>query len=283
MKEYINDINWAEFWEFSKQFILPNIGWFVFWAALFIILGIILGIIFNVFLYRKNIFSRDRKYYNWIAKLWIPYLMIVFIYFSAMIGLIYGGYDILRKENQNITANIYAKTLGNTFASEKEKKDFLHSLQGLSDSSEDISKSLTKAIAISIKQNNTGLATVDKIKDSSTSYLLQQYESEVYSAVVYGLMKVVDDKADLKNTKKMDYEKFKLLLKKLDTIEPQKIESSIQSEIAHKSQTLLHYIYKEIVKHELFFFAIFLLFPFIEFLIYLKFVKTCQDKINPIS
>ncbi|MEO8254695.1 MAG: hypothetical protein ABI554_09970 [Flavobacterium sp.] len=281
MKEYINNINWAEFWEFSKQFILPNIGWFVFWAVLFIILGIILGIIFNVFLYKKNIFSRDRKYYNWIAKLWIPYLMIVFIYFSTMIGLIYGGYNILCKENQNITASIYAKTLGNTFASEKEKKDFLHTLQRLSNSSEDISKTLTKAIALSIKQNNTGLTAVDKIKDSSTSYLLQQYESEVYSAVVYGLMKVVDDKAGVKNAENIDYEKFKLLLKKLDTIEPQKIETAIQSEIAYKSQSLLKYIYKEIVKHELFFFGIFLLFPFIEYLIYLKFIKKTESSLTP--
>ena len=50
MKEYIDSIDWSEIWEFSKQFILPNIGWFIFWIILFFILGLILGIIFNVFL-----------------------------------------------------------------------------------------------------------------------------------------------------------------------------------------------------------------------------------------
>jgi ABC-type amino acid transport system permease subunit len=106
MKEYIDSIVWSEVWEFSKQFILPNIGWFLFWTVLFIILGLILGIIFNRILYKKNIFTRDRKYYNWIAKLWIPYFMVVFLYFFAMIGLLYGGKSVLKSENKNITANI---------------------------------------------------------------------------------------------------------------------------------------------------------------------------------
>lgn len=277
MKEYIDSIVWSEVWEFSKQFILPNIGWFLFWTVLFIILGLIIGIVFNVFLYRKNIFSRDRKYYNWIAKLWIPYFMIVFLYFFAMIGLLYGGKSVLKSENKNITANIYSKTIGTTFSSEKEKKDFLHSLQLLSNSSEDVSKSLTQALALYIKQNNSGLQSVDNFKNSSASYLLQKYESEVYSACVYGFMKVVDDKADMKNVKDIDYAKFKSLLQKLDQIEPQRIESSIQSEMGRKLQSGLDLIFNEILKHELLFFFLFLIIPFVEYFIYLRFVKRKDD------
>ncbi|MCD0471526.1 chloride channel protein [Flavobacterium sp. JAS] len=280
MKEYIDSIDWSEIWEFSKQFILPNIGWFIFWLVLFIILGLILGIVFNVFLYRKNIFTRDRKYYNWIAKLWIPYFMIVFLYFSAMIGLFYGGHSVLKSENKNITANIYSKTIGTTFSSEKEKKDFLHTLQTLSNSSEDVSKSMTEALAIYIKQNNSGFSSVDNFKNSSTSYLLKKYESEVYSACVYGFMKVVDDKANMKNVKDIDYTEFKSLLQKLDQIEPQRIELSIQSEMGRKLQAVLDYIFKEILKHELFFFLLFLIIPFIEYFIYLKFIKTKESDLN---
>lgn len=280
MKEYIDSINWSEIWELSKQFILPNIGWFIFWIVLFIVLGFILGIVFNVFLYRKNIFFRDQKYYNWFAKLWIPYLMIVFLYFSAMIGLFYGAHSVLKSENKNITANIYAKTIGTTFSSEKEKKDFLHTLQELSHSSEDVSKSLTEALAIYIKQKNSGFAAVDNFKNSSTSYLLQKYESEVYSACVYGFMKVVDNKADMKNVKNIDYTTFKSLLQKLDQIEPQRIELSIQSEMGRKLESVLNYFFKEILKHELLFFLLFLIIPFIEYFIYLKFVKTKETDVS---
>ncbi|WP_316633430.1 hypothetical protein [uncultured Flavobacterium sp.] len=280
MKEYIDSIDWSEIWEFSKQFILPNIGWFIFWVVLFIILGLILGIVFNIFLYRKNIFFRDKKYYNWLAKLWIPYFMIVFLYFSAMIGIFYGGHSILKSENKNIAANIYSKTIGTTFSSEKEKKDFLHTLQTLSNSSEDVSKSMTEALGTYIKQNNSGFASVDNFKNSSTSYLLKKYESEVYSACVYGFMKVVDDKADMKNVKNIDYTEFKSLLQKLDQIEPQRIELSIQSEMERKLQSVLDYIFKEILKHELFFFLLFLLIPFIEYFIYLKFIKTKESDLN---
>lgn len=280
MKEYIDSINWSEIWELSKQFILPNIGWFIFWIVLFIVLGFILGIVFNVFLYRKNIFFREQKYYNWFAKLWIPYLMIVFLYFSAMIGLFYGAHSVLKSENKNITANIYAKTIGTTFSSEKEKKDFLHTLQTLSRSSEDVSKSLTEALAIYIKQRNSGFAAVDNFKNSSTSYLLQKYESEVYSACVYGFMKVVDNKADMKNVKNIDYTTFKSLLQKLDQIEPQRIELSIQSEIGRKLESVLNYFFKEILKHELLFFLLFLIIPFVEYFIYLKFVKTKESDLS---
>jgi hypothetical protein len=195
--------------------------------------------------------------------------MVVFIYFFSMIGLFYGGHSVLKSENKNITANIYSKTIGTTFSSEKEKKDFLHSLQLLSNSSEDVSKSVTQALALYIKQKNSGLQAVDKFKNSSTSYLLQKYESEVYSACVYGFMKVVDDKADMKNVKDIDYTKFKTLLQKLDQIEPQRIERSIQSEMGRKLQSGLDLIFKEILKHELLFFLLFLIIPFVEYFIYL--------------
>jgi hypothetical protein len=280
MKEFIDSINWSEIWEITKEYVLPNIGWFIFWIVLFVIIGLILGIVFNVFLYRKNIFFRDRKYYNWFAKLWIPYFMVVFLYFSSMIGLFYGVHSVLRSENKSITSNIYSRTIGSTFSSEKEKKEFLHSLQTLSKSSEDVSKSMTQALAIYIKQNNSGYASVDNFKNSSTSYLLKKYESEVYSACVYGFMKVVDDKANMKNVKDIDYTQFKSLLQKLDQIEPQRIENSIQSEMGRKLQAILDYIFKEILKHELFFFFLFLLTPFVEYFIYLKFIKTKESDLS---
>jgi hypothetical protein len=64
MKEYMDAIDWREVWEFSKHFILPNIGWLIFWSILFVVLGLIISIVLNVYLYRKNIFTRDKKYYN---------------------------------------------------------------------------------------------------------------------------------------------------------------------------------------------------------------------------
>lgn len=197
-----------------------------------------------------------------------------------MIGLFYGAHSIFRSENKNITASIYSKTLGTTFSSEKEKKDFLQTLQKLSHSSEDVSRSMTKTLAIYIKQKNSGFATVDHFKNSSTSYLLQKYESEVYSACVYSFLKVVDDKADMKNVKNMDYATFKSLLQKLDQIEPQRIELSIQSEMGRKLQSVQNYFFKEILTHELLFFLFFLLIPFIEYFIYLKFVKSKKDDFN---
>lgn len=280
MKQYLDTINWQEAWEFSKHIILPNLGWFIFWTVLFIIFGLIISIVLNVYLYRKNFFTRDRTYYNWIAKLWIPYIILICIYFFGMLGLFYGGHSILSKENKSMTTSIYAKTVGSTFSSEKDKKAFLQTLQQLSNSSEDVSKSLTKTLGLYIKKNNTGMSSVDNFKNSSSTYLLNKYESEVYSATMYGFMKVVDDKADITSFKKIKYDELKLLLKKLDKIEPKRIEDSIQLEMEHKLQTILDYIYKGIMKHELLFFAIFLIIPFIEFFIYWKFVKKKESDIS---
>jgi hypothetical protein len=273
MKEYIDNINWSEIWAFSKQFILPNIGWFVLWLVLFLILGLVMSIFLNRYLYKKNLFTRDRKYYNWIAKLWIPYIVIVCLYFFGMFGLLYGSRAILTNENKSITASLYSHSLGTTFSTEAEKKAFLSSVQSLSNSSEDASQSMTKTLADYIKKSNTGMASVDHFKDASSSFLLQKYESEVYSACVFGCMKAVDSKADMHTVKNVGYAEFKSLLKKLDQIEPQKIEQSIQAEMGRKLQKAINLIYNEIMKHEIFFFLLFLAFPFIEFLIYVKFVK----------
>jgi len=277
MKEYTDAIDWREVWGFSKHFILPNIGWLTFWAVLFVVSGLIISIVLNVYLYRKNIFTRDKKYYNWIAKLWIPYIILVCVYFPGMIGLFYGGHSILVKENKNMTTSLYAKTLGSTFSSEKDKKAFLLVVQELSNSSGNMSKSLTTAMNLYIKKNNTGMAAVDNFKNSSSAYLFQKYEADIYSATIYGLMKVVDDKADIASFKEINYSEFKVLLTKLDKIEPKKIEDSIQLEIGHKLESVLNYVYKDLIKHQLLLFVLFLMLPFIEYFIYLKFVKSKEE------
>ncbi|KFF05414.1 hypothetical protein [Flavobacterium reichenbachii] len=280
MKEYIDAIDWSETWEFLKEYILPNMGWFIFWILLFIVIGLILSIVLNVYLYRKNIFTRDRKYYNWFAKLWIPYIVVVFIYFSGMFGLFYSGHFVLERENKNITSSLYAKTIGPKFSSEQNKKEFLTSLQEVSNVSQEASKSIAQSLVAKIKNNNSGMAVVDNFKNSSCSYLYEKYESEIYSASIYGLIKAVDKKAGVASIKKVDYSDFKLLLTKLDKVEPQKIEQSIQAEISLKIKTILDYFYKGIMKHEALFLLLFLSFPFIEYLIYLKFIKI---KNNPES
>ncbi len=273
MKEHTNGIDWLEVWEISKQIILPNIGWFLFWGILFIVLGFIISIVLNVYLYKKNVFSREHKYHNLIAKIWIPYIIVVCLYFFGMLGLVYGGHSVLSNENKTITSNIYSKTIGTTFSTEKDKKAFLLVLQQFSNSSEDMSKSLTKALKLYLKKNNTGMAAVDDFKNSSSAYLFQKYEPEIYSATIYGFLKVVDHEAHIVSFRKINYSELKLLLKKLDKIEPKKIEQSIQLEIGNKLQKFLDYIYKELIKQELLFFVLFMMFPFIEYFIYLKYAK----------
>lgn len=278
MKAYIDAISWSETWNFLKLYILPNIGWFIFWIILFVLAGLIISIVLNIYLFRKNIFTRDRQYYNWIAKLWIPYLVLIFIYFSAMFGLFYSTHFVLEKENKNITANIYSKTLASKFSSEKNKKEFLNSLQLISDSSEAFTKSIAYSVSEEVKKNNSGMAVIDNFKNASCNYLYQKYESEIYSSIIFGIIKAVDKEVDVASIKKVDYADFKLLLKKLDKVEPKQIENSVQAEISLKIKNILDYFYKGIMKHEALFFLLFLSFPFIEYLIYSKFIKR---KIKP--
>ncbi|MCC9071130.1 hypothetical protein LNQ49_05930 [Flavobacterium sp. F-65] len=277
MNEFINTINWSETWIFLKQYILPNIGWLVFWIVLFILIGLAISIVLNIYLYKKKYFNRDRKYYNWIAKLWIPYIILVCLYFFGMFGFIYGCHIILDKENTTITTNIYSKTIGPAFSSEENKKEFLASLQKLMNSSEDASKSLSQSLALYIEKNNSGIATVDNFKNSSSNYLLQKYESEIFSATAYGLIKTVDSKVDIANIKNVDYSQFKSLLTKLDKIKSEQIEKSIQLEMGLKVKNISDYFYKGIMKHEVLFYLLFMSFPFIEYLIYLKFYKTKKN------
>lgn len=61
MKEYTEIIDWLKVWGFSKQFILPNIGSFLFWTVLFVLLGLILGIVLNIILYRKTFLTETEN------------------------------------------------------------------------------------------------------------------------------------------------------------------------------------------------------------------------------
>ena len=47
--------------------------------------------------------------------------------------------------------------------------------------------------------------------------------------------------------------------------------------MGHKLQAGLDLIFKEILQHELLFFFLFLIIPFVEYFIYLRFVKRKED------
>ncbi|MDW8851767.1 hypothetical protein SD960_16820 [Flavobacterium sp. MMLR14_040] len=276
MANFYDSIKWAIIWEFLSEFILPNLGKVILSVILFIFLGLILSTIFTRFLYKKNFFHRDRKYYNWIVKLWIPYIIILFLYFSAIIGCLYKSHSVLLEEKKNLSTKLYSMTFGSSFASEKNSKDFLDLIQKYSNLSEKTSTILTSALLEKVQQKNTGIKSIDNFKNSSSSYLIKTYQSEIYAAFLYSILKSTDEKIDIKNIKDLQYSDFKILLKNLNKINPQKIEQSIQAELENKIEVTINYAYTELLKHELILFILFLIIPFIEYFIYVKFVKKSE-------
>lgn len=270
--EYFDKIEWSVIWNIIKDIVLPHTGTLIFNTFIFLFLGFFISLFYIVVLHKKKILKRKPKYYNWAVKMYIPMLIIAFLFLFGHIGFITGIYKILNEENKTITSSIYNNILKLSFESEKSKNDFIVKLQQSAIEAKDDSNALVESLKITTTAYNTGYSVIDDNKNKIAAFLIDKYGNDIYKIAVYGMLNVAGSKTHVNINKSLSYEEFSTGMDFLLNVGYKDIEQGIKDKLIKWFDYLLYDQYKSLVLFQLILLLIIICLPLIEFFIYKKWV-----------
>lgn len=271
--EYFQNIKWSEIWSIIKDTVLPHLGTLIFNSILFLFIGFILSIVYIFFLRKKKIFKRIPKYYNWAVKLYIPILIVGFLFVFGHIGFITGTYKVIDKENKRIVSSIYHNILKLSFESEESKNEFIIELQQSAIEVKDGSTALGASLKATATAYNTGYAVIDNNKNKLTDFLIDKYGDEIYKITIYGMLQAAGAKAHININKAFSYQEFSAAMNVLLDIGHKDIEQGIKDKLTIWLDALLYHQYKSLIVSQLILLLIIIGLPLIEFFIYKKWIE----------
>ncbi len=270
--ETLNEIDWKTI---ITEIVLPHLGTLTLYIIGFCVLGFILGLIYTILLWKKNIFVRQQKYYNWFVKLYVPALIFVFLYFAVNFAFIYGAKSIIKDEESKVVNEIYEVSVNQIFKNPEERKAFIQKLQTSSATFQKLGKEITSIAIEEISENNTGIGFVDSGKNKLTSFIVNKYHNNLYAATLYGLNVAAGSKM---KTREMTLEEVTTLVTVLNTIEPEKIETSVKSKLTELVDGIITSKINGFAKTTLFIFLLVIFIPVLEWLIYGWYMKRKVEK-----
>ena len=271
--ENFNEINWNTIWSIIKDIVLPHTGTLIFNTIIFLFLGFTISIFYIFILHKKKVLKRNLKYYNWAVKLYIPMLIIGFLFIFGHIGFITGVYKIINKENEAIVSSIYNNVLEISFESEKSKNDFIITLQQSAKEAKDGSNSIAESLKIITTEYNVGYSIIDDNKNKLATFLINKYRDDIYKISFYGMLNTAGAKVHIDINKSLSYKEFSAGMDALLHIGYKDIENGIKNKLTHWFDALLYSQYKSLVLSQLVLLLIFICLPLIEFFIYKKWIE----------
>lgn len=277
---FLDQIDWVVLWGIIKDIVLPHSGTLILNCILFLFLGLIIAIVYCIFLYRKGIFKRTPKYYNWVVKLYIPLLIIGILYVFGQWGLIRGIYKIVDAERPIIVTSTYSSTLEYVFENEHEKNEFLTSLQLFAVASKSSSEDLIVLLKDHYKKReNKGESLASSIENKLTQFLINNYGEEIYSFLLYHLITTVAEKGGRINmSDSLSFNEFKVAIDFLLEVGYEDLEKIILEKLDDWVHNMLSSQYHNMVKSLLILLIIMMITPLIEFFIYKKWIIPKYNK-----
>jgi hypothetical protein len=269
--EKLNQVNWKEI---ITEIVLPHLGTITLYIVLFCISGFILSIVYNLILWKKNIFIRQHKYYNWLVKLYIPALVFIFLYFSVQFAFIFGAKKIIKDEELIVVSELYEASVSQFLKTPQERKNFILKLQESSAGFKKLGNDISQGVNTYVSQNNSGYNIIDNSKNKLTGYVIKEYEANLYAAILFGLLKATGSTIGKEELKDLSYSEVNLLINKLNSLDPKLtefVDKIISSQINGFAKTTL------------FIFLLIIFIPVLEYLIYSWWLKrnVKKDKIIP--
>lgn len=271
--EDFDRIEWSMIWNIIKNIVLPHTGTLIFYTIIFLFLGLIISIFYVIILHKKKVLKRKPKYYNWITKLYIPVLIIGFLFFFGNIGFITGIYKVLDKENETIISSVYNNILKLSFESEKSKNEYILKLQQTAREVIDSSNALEEYLKITATEYNTGYSVIDDSKNKLANFLIDKYGDDIYKISVYGMLNAAGARAHVNINESLSYEEFSTGMDFLLDVGHKDIEQAIKDKLIVWYDSLLYNQYKSVVLSQLVLLLIIISLPLIDFFIYKKWIE----------
>ncbi|TPN82429.1 hypothetical protein [Aquimarina algicola] len=269
--ELFKNIDWSFIWSILRDIVLPNSGTLIFNIILFLFLGFIIAFMYNILLWRKGIFKRAPKYYNWVVKLYIPLLFIGILYVFGQWGFIRGIYKILDNEKVMIVEGIYNSSVQQIFKSEDAKNKFVLSAQILAMKAKSDSQDYAIFFKKHLTKYDTGNSFLNRTKNKLVKFIVTNYSDDLYTLTMYAFIASAG-KGHIDLSEALPYEEFSAVMDLLLEVGYQDIEKIVLEKLSEWFSMAITSQYNGMVKSILIILFLILILPLLEYFIYKKWI-----------
>ncbi len=269
--ELFKNIDWSFIWSILRDIVLPNSGTLIFNIILFLFLGFIIAFMYNILLWRKGIFKRAPKYYNWVVKLYIPLLFIGILYVFGQWGFIRGIYKILDNEKVMIVEGIYNSSVQQIFKSEDAKNKFVLSAQILAMKAKSDSQDYAIFFKKHLTKYDTGNSFLNRTKNKLVKFIVTNYSDDLYTLTMYAFIASAG-KGHIDLSEALPYEEFSAVMDLLLEVGYQDIEKIVLEKLSEWFSMAITSQYNGMVKSILIVLFLILILPLLEYFIYKKWI-----------
>jgi len=271
--EHFDTIEWSVIWSIIKDIVMPHTWILTSQTLIFLFFGFILSIFYIIILNKKKVLTRNPKYYNWAVKVYIPTLIVGFLFVFGYTGFITGVYKVMNKEKETIVSSVYNHVLKLSFESENSKNEFIVNLQISAIVVKGGSKVLLASLKKTTSEYNSGYSIIDDNKNKLANYLIDKYADDIYKIVIYGMLDAAGAKANINIDEELTYDDFSTGMDLLLDLDYKDIEQGIKDKLLIWFDDLLYKQYKSLLYTQLILLLIIMSLPLIEFFIYKKWIE----------
>lgn len=271
--EHFDTIEWSVIWSIIKDIVMPHTWILTSQTLIFLFFGFILSIFYIIILNKKKVLTRNPKYYNWAVKVYIPTLIVGFLFVFGYTGFITGVYKVMNKEKETIVSSVYNHVLKLSFESENSKNEFIVNLQISAIVVKGGSKVLLASLKKTTSEYNSGYSIIDDNKNKLANYLIDKYADDIYKIVIYGMLDAAGAKANINIEEELTYDDFSTGMDLLLDLDYKDIEQGIKDKLLIWFDDLLYKQYKSLLYTQLILLLIIMSLPLIEFFIYKKWIE----------
>lgn len=246
------------------------------YSTIFLVIGFVLSLILIFSLRKFKAMSREHKYYNWLVKLYIPFIIFINIIFSVKLGLFVGVYQAVKQDSYRISEHIYNSSSQYIFKDQKTKAGFVSDVKVIISEVSKNNNNVKLQLVDIAKAYDTKHPVVDKPKNWLASVFADKYGNRIHTLILYGALNAIPN-TDI--TTNLSYKEFDQLAQKLLQLNPDDLEKSVVEKIQNFFLMVLKSQFKAVVQSILLIWGLLMLIPWVEFWIY-KYVMKRKIKTN---
>lgn len=268
----------------AGDLILPSIGTIIIDVILAILITLVFLTFFFIVLWKIEFFKRNRKYYNIVIKLYIPYIIVATFYISILLGIITGVAEILEDKNETLVEYAYESTISPIIDNSEQWDTFIHRLNETATEIDDSNDKFSIALIFkSVGAFGFDDSISQKANTSLSEDIYSKINSKIYSALVMGVILSKKENASVSYTGIIKVKEFHSILDELKTITKKDVEDGIKSELSTAINDLITKQYWNLFWSTLLLYLGLLSPLFVEYFVYRKWLKKRFEKTPPLK
>ena len=257
-------------WTNAGSLALEGIGTTISATLTALLIGLLITVAVILAYGRLGVFRRPAlPFYHFLAKLWIPYLVVVGLFFSFKIGLLRAVHSLAGTLNEKTVNAIYDHAVSPFIGTTEEKGILLATLQQTASTPHRLNTALDSLLSAALHQQaDSAISPTRRFTNLITDKVIARYGDDLTQAVLYGLYLKTNDDILGREGKGLDYAGFRSGMDHLRNVDVAAVESTIRSNLGNLTLYVIDVQYAHMRNGILLVALVCILLPLLEWGIY---------------